>query len=269
MLRDARCLTLHHVQGGVTIAEEEEEEEEGPDSDEEDAPLQVARGAEAEAGEATPWRDFAEKKLDSDSESEDEKPVAKRGSSLPHTRRTSLGLRAGFRPWASAQVMRLRAECVCGGGGGGDAAPPKAPVLVEVPQRALPPPRSRQTQSVKVDFTQLETGHLPARESREKEIRQFKRQNNVAPVHADATDLTEREPIFLKDKGDGFYNTGNLSAAVNAYSAALEMDAGFIRCLANRAACHLQLGDTAACIADCTKALELQVGLAGGRDYAG
>jgi tetratricopeptide (TPR) repeat protein len=155
------------------------------------------------------------------------------------------------------------------GGGWGDAAPPKAPVLVEVPQRALPPPRSRQTQSVKVDFTQLETGHLPARESREKEIRQFKRQNNVAPVHADATDLTEREPIFLKDKGDGFYNTGNLSAAVNAYSAALEMDAGFIRCLANRAACHLQLGDTAACIADCTKALELQVGLAGGRDYAG
>jgi len=57
-----------------------------------------------------------------------------------------------------------------------------------------------------------------------------------------------------QDKGDGFYNTGNLNAAVNAYTAALEMDGGFIRCLANRAACYLQLGDTASCIADCTKA---------------
>jgi hypothetical protein len=57
-----------------------------------------------------------------------------------------------------------------------------------------------------------------------------------------------------QDKGDGFYNTGNLNAAINAYTTALEMDGGFIRCLANRAACYLQLGDTAACIADCTKA---------------
>jgi len=71
-------------------------------------------------------------------------------------------------------------------------------VLVEVPQRVLPPPRSSGTQSIKVEFTQLETGHLPARESREKEIRQFKRTNNMATVNSDNPDITEREPIFLK-----------------------------------------------------------------------
>jgi hypothetical protein len=38
--------------------------------------------------------------------------------------------------------------------------------MVEIPLRALPPPRQRETQKVQVDFTKLETDHLPARANR-------------------------------------------------------------------------------------------------------
>eukprot|EP00959_Pyramimonas_sp_CCMP1952_P260247 5441384-Pyramimonas_sp.AAC.1 len=46
------------------------------------------------------------------------------------------------------------------------AAPKAAPKLVEVPVRAMPPPRRRETQKVEVEFTKLETDHLPARANR-------------------------------------------------------------------------------------------------------
>ena len=49
--------------------------------------------------------------------------------------------------------------------------------------------------------------------------------------------------MFLKDKGDAMHRAGNFRAAVNAYTKALEIDAGLTACYANRAASHLKLQD--------------------------
>jgi hypothetical protein len=53
------------------------------------------------------------------------------------------------------------------------------------------------------------------------------------------------------------------SGALNAYTRALELDEGLAAALANRAACHLQLGGAQACAEDCSAALELLAPLRG------
>ncbi|WIA41961.1 hypothetical protein OEZ86_009265 [Tetradesmus obliquus] len=76
--------------------------------------------------------------------------------------------------------------------------------------RAQPP--------VAVSFTQLSTPHLPAREQREVELRDIKRL-----AKADSLDVSERQPAFLKDKGDALAAQGNFRGAINAYTRALEL----------------------------------------------
>lgn len=63
--------------------------------------------------------------------------------------------------------------------------------------------------------------------------------------------------IFLKDKGNNFYKSGNYPAAVNAYTAALDIEPTNLTCLSNRAACHLQMDSYDLCTRDCTAALSL------------
>lgn len=41
---------------------------------------------------------------------------------------------------------------------------------------------------------------------------------------ANSVDVSDRQPIFLKDKGDGLYAQGNFHAAINAYNIAIERD---------------------------------------------
>ena len=76
--------------------------------------------------------------------------------------------------------------------------------------------------------------------------------------------MTEREPIFLKDKGDAFFKAGNYRSALEAYTAAVDAereaphpDGTLVRLYANRAACYLKGGDAHAAEEDCTSALDL------------
>lgn len=41
-------------------------------------------------------------------------------------------------------------------------------------------------------------------------------------------DVSERDPIWLKGKGDEFYQKGDYKGAVNAYSAAIDIDPEFM-----------------------------------------
>lgn len=59
-----------------------------------------------------------------------------------------------------------------------------------------------------VEFTQLETGHLPARENRESEIKQYKKKYANDKLLADSADVSDRQPAFLKDKGDTLFRWG-------------------------------------------------------------
>ena len=57
----------------------------------------------------------------------------------------------------------------------------------------------------------------------------------------DNVDMSERQPMFLKDKADAMHRAGNYRAAVNAYAQAVQIDAGMTVCYSNRAASYLKL----------------------------
>ena len=132
-------------------------------------------------------------------------------------------------------------------------APPSATVF-----KPLPPPRIK-LEPVPVQFTKLETGHLPARAQREEEIKVYKK-NNSREGQAkpeDSVDVSDRQPVFLKDKGDALYKQGNFRGAVNAYRRAVELDPDSMPAAwSNMAACHLQLGDNEACIQSCCQCIQ-------------
>ncbi|KAL5004069.1 hypothetical protein ScPMuIL_017525 [Solemya velum] len=72
-------------------------------------------------------------------------------------------------------------------------------------------------------------------------------------------DLSEEEknPIFLRDKGNSFFQSGNFLAAINAYSHAIRVSPKMPSLYSNRAACHLKLRNFFKSIEDSSKALEL------------
>jgi hypothetical protein len=78
--------------------------------------------------------------------------------------------------------------------------------------------------AVQVNFTKLEFPHLPAREKREQELKLYKKAQEDAMRQTNSIDISDRQPIFLKDKGDALFTQGNLHAAVNAYSLAIERE---------------------------------------------
>ena len=57
----------------------------------------------------------------------------------------------------------------------------------------------------------------------------------------DSMGMSERQPMFLKDKADAMHKAANYRAAVNAYSKAIQIDASLTACYSNRAASYLKL----------------------------
>jgi dyslexia susceptibility 1 candidate gene 1 protein len=133
--------------------------------------------------------------------------------------------------------------------------------------RSVPPPARRRAR--RIGFTKLETDHMPARASREREIREWKRSQSSSDANAgrngvERLDVTEREPVFLKDKGDAFFKAGDYRSALEAYARAADAeraaphpDGVLIKILANRAACLLRAGHHDAAAEDCAEALAM------------
>ena len=67
---------------------------------------------------------------------------------------------------------------------------------------------------------------------------------------ADTRDISERDPMWLKGKGDDFYRAKDFASAVNAYTAAIEVDPEepLLAALANRAACYLLMVRCGVCV---------------------
>lgn len=57
--------------------------------------------------------------------------------------------------------------------------------------------------------------------------------------------------MWMKQKGDTFYNKTNYESATHAYSEALKSDRQYVACYANRAACYLHMKQFGLCIEDC------------------
>ncbi|ORY46957.1 TPR-like protein [Rhizoclosmatium globosum] len=125
-------------------------------------------------------------------------------------------------------------------------------------------PKPRESGIINVKMTSR--GLLPTSTARETEDAKWVHRINQAwekdsreradnlydPVSAE-----EKNPIFLKDKGNAFFKKGNLHAAINAFTASLELDSQLIPCLTNRAICHLKLENYEACVQDCSKAMDI------------
>lgn len=126
-----------------------------------------------------------------------------------------------------------------------------------------PVPEPRSAGSISVSFTPR-VFKTAARESKAPEEEEWLKKMASAgrktdSTNSDAIDMEEMNPIWLKDKGIGFYKAGNYVAAINAFTAAVVLDDSIPSLYSNRAACHLQLKQYKECVQDCTNALELLV----------
>ncbi|KAJ3185845.1 Dynein assembly factor 4, axonemal [Gaertneriomyces sp. JEL0708] len=142
-----------------------------------------------------------------------------------------------------------------------DAIRAKVQAQLQANVRTLPPPR----ESGDISITFTSRGLIPTKTARESEDVKWRSRIKAAQDDYqrktrnpdDERGIEESSPLFLKDKGNGFYKAGNFEAAVNAYTAALDLDPSNVTCLSNRAACHLHLKAHQACIDDCVGALSV------------
>jgi tetratricopeptide (TPR) repeat protein len=124
---------------------------------------------------------------------------------------------------------------------------------------------------VDISVTFTSRGLIPTSTARESEdskwklkIQQMLEINRRKKELKDAT-LDEQHPEYLKEKGNQFFKNGNYESALNAYTAALELDpsnVGFVffqlmfRYLSNRSACHLKLNSPSDAFKDTMMALD-------------
>ena len=117
-------------------------------------------------------------------------------------------------------------------------------------------PEPRQTGGVvKMSFTKR-FFKTPLRESKRAEEEDWiaKNQRGLSN-HPDARDIAERDPFWLKGKGDDFFKCKDYLGAINAYSAALQAQPKMFAALSNRAAAYLAVRRFDKSIDDATAAL--------------
>ncbi|NWH76676.1 DAAF4 factor, partial [Piaya cayana] len=128
-------------------------------------------------------------------------------------------------------------------------------------EEQLPAPRSAAT--IKVNFTSrvFPTALRESRVAEEEEWlhKQAEARRTISADLSELEDLKEEEknPDWLKDKGNKMFATGDYLGAVNAYNLAVQLNNKLPLLYLNRAACHLKLRNLHKAIEDSSKALEL------------
>uniref|UniRef100_A0A8C8A678 Dynein axonemal assembly factor 4 n=1 Tax=Otus sunia TaxID=257818 RepID=A0A8C8A678_9STRI len=128
-------------------------------------------------------------------------------------------------------------------------------------EEQLPAPRSAAT--IKINFTSrvFPTALRESRIAEEEEWlrKQAEARRTISDDLSELEDLKEEEknPDWLKDKGNKMFATGNYLAAVNAYNLAVRLNNKLPLLYLNRAAAHLKLRNLHKAIEDSSKALEL------------
>ncbi|KAM9125141.1 dynein axonemal assembly factor 4 isoform 3-T3 [Pangshura tecta] len=128
-------------------------------------------------------------------------------------------------------------------------------------EESFPAPRSAGT--IQINFTSrvFPTALRESRVAEEEEWlhKQAEARREMNANFSELKDLNEEEknPDWLKDKGNKMFATGNYLAAVNAYNLAILLNNKIPVLYLNRAACHLKLRNLHKTIEDSSKALEL------------
>ena len=100
-------------------------------------------------------------------------------------------------------------------------------------------------------FTEKKFAHLPARESHLKEPPYPKSKKLEKTPGDQHLDIEDKDPVWLKDKGDMFFKRHDFTAAIAAYGRALKSDPDFLMGKLNRATCFIMLRGFSACVQDC------------------
>ncbi|XP_017560491.1 dynein assembly factor 4, axonemal [Pygocentrus nattereri] len=128
-------------------------------------------------------------------------------------------------------------------------------------QKDVPAPRS--VGCIKISFTPrvfptaLRESRVPEEEEWLRKQAEARRMASADLARLDDLKEEEKNPDWLKDKGDNFFRTGNYQAAVNAYDLAIKLNRCIPALFSNRAACHLKLRNLHKAIEDSSQALEL------------
>lgn len=86
------------------------------------------------------------------------------------------------------------------------------------------------------------------------------RNHNEEPKYDDMRSVSERDPFWLKARGDNMCRAGDYESAINAYTTALCCDSRHRQhhlLLGNRALCFFRIRRYQECADDCTEALKL------------
>uniref|UniRef100_A0A182RZJ9 Dynein axonemal assembly factor 4 n=1 Tax=Anopheles funestus TaxID=62324 RepID=A0A182RZJ9_ANOFN len=129
-----------------------------------------------------------------------------------------------------------------------------------VPDPSQPPPAVRRSGTLEVSFSER-TFVTPKRESMEQTEQEWTLKQAAArrAVGFADDDLRpdERNPEWLKQRGDTFFQQKNFLAAISAYSAGIRLTKDYYALFLNRSAAHLALENYQRCAEDCSAALEL------------
>ena len=129
----------------------------------------------------------------------------------------------------------------------------EAPNAAEEEEEPAELPQVREKQEVKMGFTEKKFAHLPARESQLKEPPLPKsKQLNKKKEKDMYIDVEDKDPVWLKDKGDHYFKRFDYNAALNAYTKAINEDPEFLAGRLNRASCFIKLRGFVACVDDCS-----------------
>ncbi|XP_036126214.1 dynein assembly factor 4, axonemal isoform X1 [Molossus molossus] len=126
---------------------------------------------------------------------------------------------------------------------------------------SIPAPRS--VGNIKINFTpRVFPTALRESQVAEEEEWLHKQAEARRAMNTDIPELSdlkeeEKNPEWLKDKGNKLFATENYLAAINAYNLAIRLNSKIPLLYLNRAACHLKLKNLHKAIEDSSKALEL------------
>ncbi|XP_063301771.1 dynein axonemal assembly factor 4 [Pelobates fuscus] len=137
------------------------------------------------------------------------------------------------------------------------------PVGKKVEEKVLPPTRTNGC--IKITFTPR-VFPTAVRESRVEEEEEWLKKQAEArrAINLDDKELQdlkeeEKNPDWLKDKGNKLFAAGDYLAAVNALNLAIRLNCKIPALYLNRSACHLKLRNLHKAIEDSSKALELLI----------
>lgn len=93
---------------------------------------------------------------------------------------------------------------------------------------------------------------MPSRESHSREA-PFPRSKKIEKKDDVYLDVEDKDPVWLKDKGDHFYKRNDYVAAARAYTRALEEDKDIMSAKLNRATTFIKARGFQSAIEDCTE----------------